>query len=779
MITNRPTVLVLTAMFAFSMMAFFTREANADVLTIATWRAILVAVLFGIAAFWKKEMHGVFEKNQLRTSIPYGLFLALASSTFVGGYAFTTVANTIFLHNLAPVFAIPLAWYLFSDNIDQNIVIGALLGLFGVAMISGVSLFHLSHFTNPKYLLGDFLSIISAIGYAGVLVWTKKSRKEDLPILGTLFVAWTAAALLLTIISLATGSLSVSGSSLLWILGLAFFCTNLPFYLLNKGMKDVSAGMASLLSMSEVLFATMLGAWVYQESLAPIGWVGGILVALGVLYPFLQTKTKNQPTDKPRHPEEWIQLRHQRAGFWLIVVNAAAIWGIYTGDFLFALIGMISLIRVSETSLESLLEGQFSLFRRSLFVFLSICLLYVIAFRTPETIRSVSMILPCLFVLLVDRYLGKKEEELTLMEFGIGYNHVQPILVTTQIPLIFLVTLIVAQASDHQSWHIINWLLLGALGYSTLEGINQHIKQRTLKPGLRLFTSNRLIGLAIVLYGIGGIYIIPAGNNALVERFGVFQSQHDPGLLIQFPPPIDEVLIQPTDQLRSAVVWSEEQSLLCGDQSMISIKANLQYSIENLESFINHSSNTEKILLQEARSLLVNHIRQLPQEDILSGQRNTIEDELTAQLQERSTKIQLGLKVEAFQLTQVSVPSAIKDAFLDVISASEEKNTTINIAEAYAASALPKAFGLATDIHYQAQNEVMSISTKAIQWTSRHNAIHNGAGSGISLVLDNLRQQNVARTIRQPIIKWTNHPIYIGESALRTILQSTPKKEDP
>ena len=130
MIPNRPTVLVLAAMFAFAMMAFFTREANASVLAIATWRAILVALLFGVAAVWKKDTTGIFQRKQLQTSIPYGVFLAVASSTFVGGYAFTTVANTIFLHNLAPVFAIPLAWYIFSEQVDRNILSGALLGLF-------------------------------------------------------------------------------------------------------------------------------------------------------------------------------------------------------------------------------------------------------------------------------------------------------------------------------------------------------------------------------------------------------------------------------------------------------------------------------------------------------------------------------------------------------------------------------------------------------------------------------------------------------------------------
>ena len=288
----KSVIYVLLAMFAFAMMALFTREANADVLTIATWRAILVAVLFGIGALTQGELRlsaqnvddaddkgeklsggeqplssesagdstqqeghavtegggqsletnkdlepsppyfedlsklGLLSKQHLRVSIPYGLFLALASSTFVGGYAFTTIANTIFLHNLAPLFAIPLVFWLFSERTSSNVVLGAVISVFGVGLISGVSLFHASHFTNPRYLLGDFLSLVSAVGYAGVLVWTQLCRKHNLPILGTLFVSWSTAALVLVTLTLFLGTMSLSIGSFWWVLGrfLWFLC---------------------------------------------------------------------------------------------------------------------------------------------------------------------------------------------------------------------------------------------------------------------------------------------------------------------------------------------------------------------------------------------------------------------------------------------------------------------------------------------------------------------------------------------------------------------------
>ena len=46
----RPILLVLGAMFAFSLMAVFTRGAQANILGVAAWRAIIVAVVFAISA---------------------------------------------------------------------------------------------------------------------------------------------------------------------------------------------------------------------------------------------------------------------------------------------------------------------------------------------------------------------------------------------------------------------------------------------------------------------------------------------------------------------------------------------------------------------------------------------------------------------------------------------------------------------------------------------------------------------------------------------------------
>ena len=78
---------------------------------VSAWRAIFVAVVFAVSAVWSEGGTKALKPDAvtLRLGSWLGLALAVASSTFVGGYAFTTVANTIFLHNLAPIAVFPFS----------------------------------------------------------------------------------------------------------------------------------------------------------------------------------------------------------------------------------------------------------------------------------------------------------------------------------------------------------------------------------------------------------------------------------------------------------------------------------------------------------------------------------------------------------------------------------------------------------------------------------------------------------------------------------------------
>ncbi|MBM4392036.1 MAG: DMT family transporter, partial [Deltaproteobacteria bacterium] len=319
---SRGAALIVGATFAFALMAIFSRSADAPVLAVAAWRAVIVAVVFGGWALWDGGLSSLKpDASTLRTGVPYGLALALASSTFVGGYALTTVANTVFLHSLAPLFVFPLAAWAFGERASPRALLGTGVAVLGVALLSGVSIFHVSRYTDTRFLLGDFLALLSAAGYGAVLVGTRAARRTEAPMVPTLFVAWSVAAVVLCALALVMGQLAIPLRALGWVLALAIVSTNVPFFLLTLGMRSVGAGLASLLAMAEVVFATALGVVVYGESLAPIGWVGAVLVVVGIAQPFLREPAATADGDLVPASR---RARLLRLGLRLLVLNAGA-----------------------------------------------------------------------------------------------------------------------------------------------------------------------------------------------------------------------------------------------------------------------------------------------------------------------------------------------------------------------------------------------------------------------------------------------------------------------
>ncbi|MEC8424736.1 MAG: DMT family transporter, partial [Myxococcota bacterium] len=164
---RRGVLLVVAAMAAFSFMPVFSRFADASVYTVAAWRAVFVALSFGAWTLFREGPSAFrVDTGTVRISLMMGVALAVASATFVAGYVYTTVANTIFLHNLAPVVVFPLAWWAFRDRPGASVLTGAGIAVAGVALLSGVSLFQVTHFSSGRFLLGDALATVSALGWA-------------------------------------------------------------------------------------------------------------------------------------------------------------------------------------------------------------------------------------------------------------------------------------------------------------------------------------------------------------------------------------------------------------------------------------------------------------------------------------------------------------------------------------------------------------------------------------------------------------------------------------
>jgi membrane protease subunit HflK len=76
---------------------------------------------------------------------------------------------------------------------------------------------------------------------------------------------------------------------------------------------------------------------------------------------------------------------------------------------------------------------------------------------------------------------------------------------------------------------------------------------------------------------------------------------------------------------------------------------------------------------------------------VLTEKRGIIEVEAREELQERLDRYESGLEVLGVELLDVQPPEAVRTAFDDVQGANQDRNRTINEAQAYANEVLPRA----------------------------------------------------------------------------------------
>ena len=774
--TRRDLLLVLGAMFAFSLMALFTRAAAASVLGVAAWRAIFVAAVFAAMAALREGPQVLTRptRDTVRLGSFLGVALAIASSTFVGGYAFTTVANTIFLHNLAPVVVFPLAWWMFREKPSPAAVTGAGIALAGVAMLTGVSLFQVAHFANPRFLLGDGLALVSAVGYGAVLVYTRATRQAETPILSTLALAWTVAAGLLGLVALVMGELWISGSALLWTLGLAVICTNLPFYLLNLGMKRVGAGMAAVLSLSEVVFATILGVVVYGEHLAPVGWVGGLLAALGVTY---AVTTSDAATDEPSSESltaATVPVRTGRAGLALLALNAGAILALLgepgAGELL-AWAGLATLARFGPAlaapglpaRMRTPLSGIAGLGGAAIVI-------ASLSRGLPDPGTGSPLLLGIgLAVLLGDLWLARREPPTDRDDHRLHATG--------------LALFVAAQAfamMQHSASMVLAsgaLLTLAASGVTTASaGLRGHLNDRRARATLQRFDAPlatlhrpRWMGTGfVVAWLLGGLHAVPVGHVGIVERFGAPTEPAPAGLLFTLPPPFDRVALVDTARIRRTTVVDAGTPLLCGDQSMVTVEASLHYKVRTPLEFAYGLSDPDTALQALAQNALLEAVATRTHDSVLTSGRAALETHVLTSAQAAADQAGLGVELLDAPISTAAVPPSVTAAFLDVISADEERQTAINRAEAYAADVLPRAGGEAVARVAEAHGTAATILSRAESMRVAQTALLEGGRTAPGLTRARIRWEGLEAALadRPIVFAPSSVSIWLGDAVL-------------
>jgi drug/metabolite transporter (DMT)-like permease len=274
-------VLLGVAVAAVSTSAPLIRGAAAPTLAIAFWRNALALPVVGGWVLLRREERAGWRARTLderRLSRRSGLLLAAHFATWVPSLSFTSVSSSVALVATQPVWAALIARRR-GEDVGRGTFVGIGVAFAGALVLTGVDLS-----ISARALFGDLLALAGGMLAAAYVTVGAQVRQTISTGAYTLSCYGIAAAALLAVCVVGRQPLwGYDGGTWLAIAGLVVGAQLLGHTLVNRVLRAISPTIVSVAILFEILGASLIAWWAFDEVPPPAAWPAAALIAAGVV----------------------------------------------------------------------------------------------------------------------------------------------------------------------------------------------------------------------------------------------------------------------------------------------------------------------------------------------------------------------------------------------------------------------------------------------------------------------------------------------------------------
>jgi len=289
-----PYIAVVIGVISISTSAILVKLADqAPASIIANYR-LLFAVILMLPIILLKYRHEfrVINSKDWILALFSGVFLAAHFILWFESLNYTSVASSVVLVTLQPIFAFIGTYLFFNERFSSGAVISMVITLFGSFIISWGD-FQLSGMA----LFGDILALLGAVTITIYFLFGQKARKR-LSLMTYTFIVYGIGAITLTLYNIVTQHSFIGYPADHWwiFIALAIFPTFLGHSLLNWALRWLSTATISMGIVFEPIGATALAYFILGEKVTATQWLGGTIVIFGLGLFILSTTRKRDVT---------------------------------------------------------------------------------------------------------------------------------------------------------------------------------------------------------------------------------------------------------------------------------------------------------------------------------------------------------------------------------------------------------------------------------------------------------------------------------------------------
>jgi Cu+-exporting ATPase len=242
-----------------------------------------------------------------------------------------------------------------------------------------------------------------------------------------------------------------------------------------------------------------------------------------------------------------------------------------------------------------------------------------------------------------------------------------------------------------------------------------------------------VLGVVLVVYALSGLTRIDPDEQAVLLRFGRPVADLGPGLHWHWPWPVEGVVRLRADRIRTVEIgfrWKEgreaipanlawstphtdsidrvprEARMITGDGNLVEVQATVRYFVTRPRVYLFEVGEPKEVIRAAAESVLREAVAGRPFLDLLTVDRQQLQQEIRRQLAGRLHRFGeggLGVRLDGFSLHDLHPPQPVVDDYYRVAQAMQERDRAVNEARAEATRKFGEAKARAIELVARAE----------------------------------------------------------------------------
>jgi len=254
-------------------------------LTLVLARLVVGALTLGLIALLSRQPR-VCRRDLPQMALLGFVGLSVSMIAQFAGTRLSTAANGALITSATPAFLVLFAWPILGERLTLGRVAGLALATAGVASTILLAGGQVDLAGRADLLLGNVLLVVAALTWALYSALARVAARRHPVLVVTLYATLFGALFTGAVVplELATSPLGpIPPLAWLGVLYLGVVSTAGAFYLWNKSIALLGAGLPAILFFAQPIVGGLLGALLLGERLGAPFFVGGLLIALAVL----------------------------------------------------------------------------------------------------------------------------------------------------------------------------------------------------------------------------------------------------------------------------------------------------------------------------------------------------------------------------------------------------------------------------------------------------------------------------------------------------------------